>query len=107
MPGMSPNRIGNVRARTVLKLRRFRITTQEFIASSTRTRAGARTRLEKNSSAIGTVSDEKPYPRAPLTNAAAAATKKKKILRRSTGTTLIRSPPLQILHYLNYPFKFV
>jgi hypothetical protein len=35
-----------------------------------RTSAGLRTRFDRNSSASGTVIDEKPYPRPPLTMAA-------------------------------------
>src|SRR5215469_9497839 len=87
MPGTSPTRIGNARWRTAARLPRLCRTTQLLIASSTRTKAGLKTFCGRNKSAIGTVSDEKPYPSAPLTVAANSATIKR-VTRPKSKLTL-------------------
>jgi hypothetical protein len=55
----------------------FRTTIHVLTASSTKTSAGLKILFEKKRSATGTVSDENPYPRAPLTNAARRAITKR------------------------------
>src|SRR5471030_1459398 len=70
MPGIRPTTTSCTRGRTSGSAARFTHSTHAFSTTSTRTSAGFRTRLVRNSSASGTVIDENPYPSAPLTRAA-------------------------------------
>ena len=59
-PGSSPMTIGSTRRQTTPSASRFTQSTYAFSATSIRTSAGLRTRFDRNSSASGTVIDEKP-----------------------------------------------
>src|SRR5438874_8096280 len=69
-PGSSPITMGSTRFQTAPSASRLTKSTYAFSATSMRTRAGLRVRFVRNSSASGTVIDEKPYPRPPFTTAA-------------------------------------
>ena len=60
MPGASPATIGSMRRQTCGSASRFTHSTYAFSTTSTRTSAGFSTREVTNSSASGTVIDEKP-----------------------------------------------
>jgi hypothetical protein len=60
MPGARPSRIGATRRHTAGIAERLRNSTYRLMNTSTRTSAGLRMRLLWNSSATGTVSEEKP-----------------------------------------------
>ena len=69
-PGASPTIIGITRRHTAGSASRLTHSTYALSATSTSTSAGLSTRLDRKSSARGTVIDENPYPSAPLTVAA-------------------------------------
>src|SRR6266436_9480702 len=103
MPGTRPRTIGSATRRAAGRLPRFDATTHTFIPNSTRTKAGLSILLGKNSSATGTVIDENPYPRAPLTAAAGNAIAKRITIPRSRPNTIVlrlRLSPDLALHSL-------
>src|SRR5947208_6495513 len=69
-PGARPIVTGRTRRHTRGSAARLVQITYAFSATSSTTSAGLSARLLRNSSASGTVIDEKPYPSAPLTSAA-------------------------------------